>query len=126
MGLEADHKPTRPDLEDRADRLNLLALAVMLLEINVGKPMESLRTQQDMGPDGNYNVGTDLSTANRSFETQVRNGKLTWAFAEAIKYCLQCYVDPTASLGNSDFARTVEEKVLQPLEQEMQILLYGS
>jgi hypothetical protein len=95
----------------------------MLLEINVGKPIESLRKQQDMGLNGNSNVGTDLSTAQRSLEAQVSQGKLTSAFKNAITYCLQCYLDPTASLRNYEFARTVEERVLEPLEREMQSLL---
>ncbi|RYP46715.1 hypothetical protein DL768_007123 [Monosporascus sp. mg162] len=115
----ADPKLTKLESDDEPDRLNLLALAVVLLEINVGKPIESLRKQQDMGPDGNPNVGTDLSTAQRSLGTQVSQGKLTLAFKEAITYCLQCYLDPTASLRNYEFARTVEERVLEPLEREM-------
>ncbi|GKT45905.1 uncharacterized protein ColSpa_06086 [Colletotrichum spaethianum] len=118
-----DLKTTEPKLEDQPDRLNLLALAVMLLEINVGKPIESLRMQQDMGRDGSFNMGADLSTAQRSLETQVSQGKLTSAFTKAITYCLQCYLDPTASLRNYEFAKTVEERVLEPLEREMQCLL---
>lgn len=119
-------QPMNPEAEDQVDKLNLLALAVMLLEINVGLPIESHRAEQDLGYSGNLNVGTDLLTAQRLLEIQVRQGKLSFAFTEAIKYCLQCYLDPTASFGNLEFAATVEERVLKPLEREMQVLLYGS
>ncbi len=123
--LEAHSKPTRSELESRSDRLNLLALAIMLLEINVGEPIENLREQQDMGPDGNFNAWTDLSTAQRSLETHGRRGNLACAFQGAITYCLQCYLDPGALLSNYEFARTVEERVLEPLERELQSVFYG-
>ncbi|KAI0127544.1 hypothetical protein BJ170DRAFT_683381 [Xylariales sp. AK1849] len=106
------------------DRLNMLALAIMLLEINLGTSIESLRRTEDMGSDGNPNAGTDLSVASRCLEAQVYLGNMTSAFMNAITYCLQCYHDPTASFGNPEYLKTVEERVLQPLEREMQLLLY--
>ncbi|KAK2053278.1 hypothetical protein LY76DRAFT_629598 [Colletotrichum caudatum] len=120
----ADEKPAKPELENQFDRFNLLSLAVMLLEINLGKPMESPREQQHLEREGAFTVGADLFTAQGSLETQVNQGNLTLAFTKAITYCLQCYLDPTASLCNFEFAKTVEERVLEPLEREMQCLLY--
>ncbi|KAF6839587.1 hypothetical protein CPLU01_01724 [Colletotrichum plurivorum] len=106
-------------------RLNMLALAVMLIELNSGVPIERLRSDDDLGPDGRPNAGTDLSTAGRWLDAQVRLGNLTCGFASAITCCLQSYLDPTASLEAVEFLQSVQERVLEPLEREMQQLLWG-
>lgn len=106
-------------------RMNMLALAVMLLELNSGVPIEGLRSDEDLGPDGQPNSGTDLSTAGRWLDAQVRLGNLTCGFASAITCCLQSYLDPTASLEAVEFLQSVQERVLEPLEREMQQLLWG-
>ena len=97
------------------DGPNMLALAVMLLEIQSGTPIESVR-QAGEG---------DLTTAKRWLDMRFGMGRLTCQFADAITFCLQCYLDRSASFGNPDFFTAVEEKVLGPLESEMQFL-YGS
>ncbi|EXF84066.1 hypothetical protein CFIO01_11620 [Colletotrichum fioriniae PJ7] len=112
--------------EPSPDRKNMLALAVMLLEMSCGKPIEDLRQPEDLGPNGEVNVGTDLSTARRWLDTQVRLGNLSNGFTSAITYCLQSYLDPTASLEDGQFLQSVQNRVLEPLEREMQLLLWGA
>ncbi|KAK1511975.1 hypothetical protein CTAM01_00905 [Colletotrichum tamarilloi] len=112
--------------EPSPDRKNMLALAVMLLEMNCGKPIVDLRQPEDLGPNGEVNVGTDLSTARRWLDTQVRLGNLSNGFTSAITYCLQSYLDPTASLEDNHFLQSVQNRVLEPLEREMQLLLWGA
>lgn len=124
--FEAHTDITEPhcDPNQATDRLNLLALAVMLLELNLGAPIENFREQEGEGlVSGGDATVSDLLTARKLLELQVRQGKLTSGFRRAITYCLQCYLDPTASLGNDDFVRSVERLVLEPLEREMQVLL---
>lgn len=112
----------RPAQQERRDQVNMLALAIMLLEINLGMPIESLRRSEDLGLDGEPNVGMDWFVAQRCLEVQVQRGNLTSGFASAIKYCLKCYVDPFASFDNSEYVKSVEERVLKPLECEIQLL----
>jgi hypothetical protein len=107
------------------DGPNMLALAIMLLEIKFGTPIESLRHEGDFGQDGQPNEATDFATANRWLKMQVDLGNLSCTFTDAITYCLKCYVDPLASFGNPDFSKAVGENVLEPLEREMQFMLYG-
>ncbi|KAK4186117.1 hypothetical protein QBC35DRAFT_413475 [Podospora australis] len=102
------------------DRRNMLALAIMLLEINSGVPIENMRSKGNSQP----SEIEDLVTASRWLNTRLAMGRMTRQFADAITYCLQCYVDPFASFGNPEFSKSVEEKVLGPLESEMQYL-YG-
>ncbi|CAI0644042.1 unnamed protein product [Colletotrichum noveboracense] len=104
---------------------NMLALAIMLLELNFGVPIESLRQASDMGADGQPNAFTDLLTAQRWFNNKCRKGQLSHGFKSAIKFCLQCYVDPDASFENAEFTQAIEDQVLKPLESEMQQLVYG-
>jgi hypothetical protein len=108
------------------DQLNLLALAVMLLELNTGAPLENRRALQESSCSGEYTTTSDLLTAKRLLDVQVQHGRLSCGFRKAITYCLQGYLDPTASFSNPEFVKTVEERVLEPLEREMQVLLYGS
>ncbi|KAK3341838.1 hypothetical protein B0T25DRAFT_488810 [Lasiosphaeria hispida] len=102
------------DQRQQVDSRNMLALAIMLLEIQSGTPIESVRQGEE----------ADLTTAKRWLDMRLETGRLTWQFAGAITSCLQCYLDPSASFSNPDFLRAVEEKVLGPLESEMQYL-YG-
>ncbi|KAK3376206.1 hypothetical protein B0T24DRAFT_216608 [Lasiosphaeria ovina] len=105
-------------LSDRrtpVDGPNMLALAIMLLEIQSGTPIESVRQGGE----------EDLTTAKRWLDMRLGMGRLTCQFAGAITFCLQCYLDPFASFGNPNFFRAAEEKILGPLESEMQYL-YGS
>ncbi|KAK0707941.1 hypothetical protein B0H67DRAFT_588952 [Lasiosphaeris hirsuta] len=106
---------TPSDRRQPVDGRNMLALAIMLLEIQSGTPIESVRQDQE----------ADLTTAKRWLDMRLEAGRLSWQFAGAITSCLQCYLDPSASFSNPDFFRAVEEKVLGPLENEMQYL-YGS
>jgi hypothetical protein len=102
------------------DQLNLLALAVMLLELNVGT---SIGVSD--GRDENT-AALDLLTAQKLLRAHTNQGRLSCAFASAITYCLQAALDPTASFSNQGFVKTVEQRVLEPLEREMQVVLYGS
>ncbi|KAF4880732.1 hypothetical protein CGCSCA1_v000446 [Colletotrichum siamense] len=108
-----------------AGRINMLALAIMLVELKCGSPIESLWQDQDLPPDGQPNMWTDLSTVTRWLDVQVNEGNLSFGFTSAITYCLQCYVNPIASLDDTEFVQSIEENVLEPLEREMQQLLYG-
>ncbi|KAI2608613.1 uncharacterized protein GGS25DRAFT_284891 [Hypoxylon fragiforme] len=66
----------------------MFCLAIMLLEIKFGRPIESLQQQEDFGPNGIPNEATDLTTTNRWRKGEVEQGNLSWAFAKAIIYYL--------------------------------------
>ena len=98
----------------------------MLLEINFAQPIEDLRSPgEDRGANNPPNELADLSTARLWLMEQKNAGNLSCAFSNAITYCLQCYVNPCASLLDPEFCRAVEEQVLERLEEEMQCLLFG-
>ena len=105
------------------DCSKLLSLGVLLMEIDSGQPIENLRLPEDLGPNNEPNELSNLQAARRWILEQKNKGDLTFAFYSAISHCLKCFVDPTASLQNTDFRRTVEEQVLAPLEEEMNFLL---
>ncbi|KAF4827194.1 hypothetical protein CGCTS75_v008446 [Colletotrichum tropicale] len=100
------------------NRRTLLALAIMLLELNFGTPVEDIRTESDMGPDRRPHEQTDLLTAQRWFIQKERKGQLTRGFKSAIWHCLQCSTHYAASFDNDKFVQTIQEKVLGPIEQE--------
>jgi hypothetical protein len=107
------------------DCSKLLALGTMLLEICGGQPIENLRRPEDLGPNNEPNELSNLGAARRWLLEQKRKGDISFAFYSAISHCLKCFVDPTANLENMEFARTIEEQVLAPLEEEQNVLLWG-
>jgi hypothetical protein len=101
------------------DCVKLLALGVMLVEIASGQTIESLQRPEDLGSNGMANDFSDISAVRRWLSEQRAKGDLTLAFSSAISHCMKCFLDPTATLQNPDFSRTIEEHVLAPLEYEM-------
>ncbi len=107
------------------DRSNLLALAIMLLEVCLGQPIEQIRSAEDLGASSASNDMTDLSAAHRWHLEEKARGNLSFAFSNSILGCLQAYLNPDANFSNPDFCQTMREKILEPLEEEMQFLLFG-
>ena len=95
------------------------------MEIKSGRPVEDLRLPEDLGPNNQPNEPTNMQVTRRWILEQKEKGDLTFGFYSAISQCLRCFADPTASLQNSDFRRTIEEQVLAPLENEMNIRMHG-
>jgi hypothetical protein len=67
----------------------------------------------------------NLNVARRWLVEREDDGLISFAYRRAIQHCLKCFVDPVANLDNEDFARNIMEQVLVPLEEEMNIFLYG-
>ncbi|KAK1654285.1 hypothetical protein BDP81DRAFT_80597 [Colletotrichum phormii] len=108
-----------------SSRQRMLSLGIMLLEIHCGRPLESLTKQADLGRDGLPNEETSYTTASRVLEERGNDGQVSPGFKRAIEYCLHFSRQPDASFENSDFVRSIEEHVLEPLEREMQHFLFG-
>ncbi|KAI9761902.1 MAG: hypothetical protein M1840_001518 [Geoglossum simile] len=105
------------------DCSNLLALAILLLEISFGQSIEQIRRPEDLG---NKTVGddkTDLQTAGRWYKAE--RPRLSSGFSKAILTCLQEYLNPDANFDDPDFCNVMKEKILQPLEDEMQFMVFG-
>ena len=117
--------PHRPDnTAVNRDCSNLLALAIMLLEINSGLPVEQRR-----GDDQITNIlpkdQFDLQLAEGWLKEEKSRGSLSCAFSQAILTCLQEYLNPDANFDDERYCDSFKEKVLLPLEEEMEFLLYG-
>ncbi|KIX93707.1 uncharacterized protein Z520_10613 [Fonsecaea multimorphosa CBS 102226] len=114
---------------------NLLTLAIMLLEINSGQPVEQRRRDAQMAttqrrPDGQTantqsNEHSDLQLADKWLKEEKSRGRISCAFSQAILTCLQDYLNPDASFADEAYCAAFKEKALVPLEEEMECLLYG-
>jgi hypothetical protein len=103
---------------------NLLALAIMLLEISSGRPIEQrLTDDQIMNILPNDQSGLQLAEA--WLREENAHGRLTCAFSQAILTCLQEYLNPDADFGDEQYCNAFKEKALLPLEEEMEYLLFG-
>jgi hypothetical protein len=105
------------------DSINLLTLARLLLEIQSGRRIESLRQTTDLGPGARPNEATDLQTLKRW--VRLEKGNLSFAFREAVLYCMKGFADPDTDLGDLGCRAGVVEGVVVPLEEELVCLMGG-
>ncbi|OQV08180.1 hypothetical protein CLAIMM_12493 [Cladophialophora immunda] len=103
---------------------NLLTLAIMLLEINSGQPVEQ-RRQDIQKANTPSNDQSDLQLADKWLKEEKSYGRISCGFFQAILTCLQDYLNPDASFADEGYCAAFKEKALVPLEEEMEILLYG-
>ena len=99
---------------------SILALGILLLEIQLGKPIESQRAAEDLIDGQRANVNTDLTTALRLLEDSVDD--IYEDYRTAIQACLNCnFVSPDQALDleNAEFRQAVYENIVAPLEQEL-------
>jgi hypothetical protein len=124
--LTREHKPNNTVIVRRQtapgnDSSKLLALGVILLEIWNSQPIESLRKPEDLGPDNQPNEATNL-LALRRWLNEGDRGEISMGVLSAIEYCSKCFMEPNASLQDESFAKTVQEHVLAPLVEEIELL----
>jgi hypothetical protein len=103
---------------------NLLALAIMLLEISSGRPVEQ-RLGDDQIPNALPKDQLGLQLAEGWLKEEKSHGRLSCAFSQAILTCLQGYLNPDANFDDDQYCNAFKEKTLLPLEEEMEFLLFG-
>ncbi|OCL00859.1 uncharacterized protein K441DRAFT_599828 [Cenococcum geophilum 1.58] len=127
--LTREHKQTttfvRRGSGEPKDSSKVVALGIMLLEICYGLPIEELLRPEDLGPNNRPTEISYLQAARRWLMGKEGDGEFSFAFVKAIWYCLQCFMNPSASLSDQAFLKTIKEHVLVPLEEEMNMLLFG-
>ena len=100
---------------------SILALGILLLEIEICATIESQRRPDDLSEDGAVNVNTDLTTALHLYEETVDN--LFVDYRNAIGACLDCNFieDPeqSTSLEDESFHQAVCEHIVAPIENEL-------
>lgn len=98
----------------------LLSLGILLLELHLSKPIESLWELDDT-QDGMEDINTNWITAEKQLEKM--GDDLYEGYRNAIQACLNIdYVDDEDSLSLDDegFRRLVYERVVVPLEDELE------
>ncbi|KAF2640398.1 hypothetical protein P280DRAFT_526740, partial [Massarina eburnea CBS 473.64] len=115
--------PIRQSSNVSNDSLKVVSLGIMLLEICY-IPIEEILKPEDLGPNCQITETSYLHASRRWLMGNEEEGNFSYAFVEAISYCLQCFMNPGASLSNEAFLKTLEQKVLVPLEMEMDTLLF--
>ncbi|KAF1845080.1 uncharacterized protein K460DRAFT_405357 [Cucurbitaria berberidis CBS 394.84] len=100
---------------------SVLALGILLLEIELDSPIERERGVQDLDEHGKPNVNTDYFAALRLFEGIADD--IYQNHRQAVSACLNCdfYDEETMepSLDNPEFRQAVYNNIVRPLEQEL-------
>ena len=102
---------------------NLIALAVLLLEIRSGEPIEQIQNREQPKSQPLDKDHIDFQTVHQWY--MVEKPRLSAGFSTAILTCLQEFLNPDANLNDPEYSNIIKEKVLQPLENEMQFLVFG-
>jgi hypothetical protein len=101
---------------------SVLALGILLLEIELNLPIEDERGVEDHDEDGKPNVNTDYFAALRLFESN-KSDDIYRNHRQAVYACLNCnfYEEETMepSLDKPEFRQAVYDNIVRPLEQEL-------
>jgi hypothetical protein len=101
---------------------SVLALGILLLEIELRAGIEQSRTEEDLSPSGEVDCNTDLFTAERLLESNCND--VFERFRKAVDGCLKCdFVDEGAStsLDDDNFRQAIYDNIVLPLEEELEI-----
>jgi hypothetical protein len=123
MDLTIDDQFTNEESEDIStyqmykNEQTMLA-AIMLLEIALGKPIESFREPPDLGHDGTPHINSDFYTACRVFDSKADEFPVD--FRSAVELCLHANFDTTSnSLEDEELRAEVYQRVIVPLENQL-------
>lgn len=101
--------------------LNLFYLGVMLIEITLGRTLESMRTEDDpLNENGEPDMLTHLSIARRVLEMGTVTTEAGFRYGEVVYRCIWTEFGVlNTSLDNADFRRAVYDGVIAPLEEDL-------
>jgi hypothetical protein len=123
--LATDFETSEPPEDiDRFVRIHpnpsVLALGILLLEIELRSSIESQRTEDDYSVDGKVDCNTDYFTADRLLKADIMD--VYDGYKGAVQACLTCkFVDygKSMSLDDQGFRQAVYEHIVLPLEEEL-------
>lgn len=97
----------------------ILALGILLLELQIWATIESRRIPDDLTDDGSVNVNTNLLTAERVF--QETDDEIFENYRKAVRACLDCdFLDEhEVNFNNEGFRSLVYANIVAPLEREL-------
>jgi len=118
-----------PLSDDEADEMfrihpnpSILALGILLLEIELNTPIENKRTVEDLGESGEVTMNTNYFTASRLFQEDYSEDAYVNT-KKAVDACLSCsFYEPEtmdANLDNAEFRQAVYESIVHPLEKDL-------
>lgn len=122
--LKADFQALSDDIDDSTmmqlhPSPAILALGILLLELQIWEPIENKRLPEDLTDDGSENVNTNLMTAERVFMES--DDEIFENYRRAVHACLNCdFLDEREVDFNDDgFRLLVYENIVAPLEKEL-------
>jgi hypothetical protein len=96
---------------------SVLALAILLIEITLGKPIEDNIEEDDLDEDGKSSVNTNYFAASRVFECY--RDDFYPEIEKAISFCLNCSTDAEPSFHDDKFRYDFHQEVVRPLESDL-------
>ncbi|KAK0664427.1 hypothetical protein DIS24_g728 [Lasiodiplodia hormozganensis] len=116
QALEEEHEDSEMQLHPSPA---ILALGILLLELQIWGTIESRRIPEDLTDDGSVNVNTNLLTAERVFKET--DDKIFENYRRAVRACLDCnFLDEDeVNFNDEGFRSLVYANIVAPLEREL-------
>ncbi|KAL1638135.1 hypothetical protein SLS58_008972 [Diplodia intermedia] len=97
----------------------ILALGILLLELQIWATIESRRIPEDLAEDGSVNINTNLSTAVRVLDDAA--DEIFENYRRAVHACLECdFLNANeVDFNDEGFRSLVYENIVAPLEKEL-------
>ncbi|KAF9629415.1 hypothetical protein BFW01_g10618 [Lasiodiplodia theobromae] len=116
QALEEEHEDSEMQLHPSPA---ILALGILLLELQIWGTIESRRISEDLTDDGSVNVNTNLLTAERVFKET--DDKIFENYRRAVRACLDCnFLDEDeVNFNDEGFRSLVYANIVAPLEREL-------
>ena len=99
------------------DSRNLLILATILLEIRLNRSIKDVREREGFDATTISNEVADLALIKRWISLE--KGNLSYAFTDAVSFCMRCFADPATNLNDMGFRESIVSNVVEPLMKEL-------
>jgi hypothetical protein len=119
--LEYDSDEGNPDSFDMShSHPSILALGILLLEIEMGLPIESQWQKEDLIGGKLPNVNTNHTTAKTLLNSKKWKRRICQPSRNAIQACLECgFLRPDSTFLDEEWTQNIYKSVVEPLQREL-------
>ena len=109
-------EPNREEKQGIHQYPSILSLGILLLELELGKPLESQHNEEDL-TNGSKNANTDLTTAMRMLNRY--KDDVYEDYRAAVQGCLDCSFIPVHAQDSTSIADYIYDNIVERLENEL-------
>ncbi|OCL09405.1 hypothetical protein AOQ84DRAFT_438997 [Glonium stellatum] len=106
-------------MSPNSDGAKLLKLGVLLLEVFCRQTIEDRKQDENLNAEDGPSDVSDLGVLRRWIRDKQNEGSISLASKDAVSHCISCFADPRTDLKDPDFRKSMIDKVIVPLLDEL-------